>query len=221
MEFAGNRMNFIVLDACRNNPLTRSFRSATRGLARMNAPRGSLVAYFTGPGDVSSDGVGTNSPYTTALARALLMPGMSAERMFKQVRDWVSSETGNQQVPWEKSSLTGEDFYFSSAGGASQQTEAPTTTTTRNTTAEQETLFWETIKDSDDPFDFEDFLATFPDSIFAGLANRRLKKTRWRPDNGGARTTGNGAKHRSDSRRDRLGTRRFRYRLASLRTRQL
>ena len=44
MEAAGNRMNFIILDACRNNPLTRSFRSASRGLARMDAPRGSLVA---------------------------------------------------------------------------------------------------------------------------------------------------------------------------------
>jgi uncharacterized protein len=175
MEFAGNRMNFVVLDACRNNPLTRSFRSTTRGLARMNAPRGSLVAYSTGPGDVSSDGVGANSPYTTALARALLMPSISAERMFKQVRDWVASETGNQQVPWEESSLTGEDFFFSSVGSAGQQTEV-VATTTRSTTAVQETLFWETIKDSDDPIDFEDFLATFPDSIFAGLANRRLKK---------------------------------------------
>ena len=174
MEFAGNRMNFVILDACRNNPLTRSFRSATRGLARMNAPRGSLVAYSTGPGDVSRDGEGVNSPYTTALARALLMPGISAERMFKQVRDWVASETGNQQVPWEESSLTGDDFFFSASVG--DEPEEDKATKRNNATVEQETLFWETIKDSDDPADFEDFLATFPDSIFTGLASRRLKK---------------------------------------------
>ncbi len=62
MEFAENRMNFVILDACRNNPLTRSFRSATRGLARMDAPRGSLVAYSTGPGSVAADGTGVNAP---------------------------------------------------------------------------------------------------------------------------------------------------------------
>ena len=63
MEFAGNRMNFVILDACRNNPLSRSFRSATRGLARMDAPRGSIVAYSTAPGQVARDGEGFNSPY--------------------------------------------------------------------------------------------------------------------------------------------------------------
>ena len=80
MEFADNRMNFVILDACRNNPLTRGFRSATRGLARMNAPRGSLVAYSTGPGSVAADGTGVNSPYTMALVEALQTPGIAAEQ---------------------------------------------------------------------------------------------------------------------------------------------
>ena len=62
MEFAGNRMNIIILDACRNNPLTRSFRSTTRGLAQIRAPAGSLVAYSTAPGSVSRDGNADNSP---------------------------------------------------------------------------------------------------------------------------------------------------------------
>ncbi len=62
MEFAGNRMNFVVLDACRNNPLTRRFRSRARGLARMDAPHGSLVAYSTAPGAVARDGNRANSP---------------------------------------------------------------------------------------------------------------------------------------------------------------
>ena len=62
MEFAGNAINPVILDACRNNPLTRSFRSATRGLARMDAPRGSIVAFSTAPGEVARDGDGFNSP---------------------------------------------------------------------------------------------------------------------------------------------------------------
>jgi len=102
----------VVLDACRNNPFKRGFRSAARGLARMNAPRGSLIAYATGPGSVANDGTGKNSPYTEALARAIMRKGVSVERMFRLVRNSVMDVTGNAQVPWEASSLTGGDFFF-------------------------------------------------------------------------------------------------------------
>jgi uncharacterized caspase-like protein len=99
MEFAGNRVNFIILDACRNNPLTRNFRSEARGLARMDAPRGSLVAYSTGPGQVAADGVGFNSPYTLALTRIIQMNGVPAEKMFKLVRDRVMEAANGSQTP--------------------------------------------------------------------------------------------------------------------------
>ena len=58
MEYSNAQVNFVILDACRNNPFARSFRSASRGLARMDAPKGSLVAYATSPGDVAADGKG-------------------------------------------------------------------------------------------------------------------------------------------------------------------
>jgi hypothetical protein len=56
MEDAGNQINIVILDACRDNPFARRFRSARRGLARMDAPKGSLVAYATSPGSVAADG---------------------------------------------------------------------------------------------------------------------------------------------------------------------
>ncbi len=115
MEFAGNRVNFVILDACRNNPLTRSFRSPTRGLARMNAPRGSFIAYSTAPGNVALEGTGVNSPYTLALAKTMYRPGVPAERLFELVRDLVIAETKGQQTPWDESLLTGEDCYFVAA----------------------------------------------------------------------------------------------------------
>ena len=62
MQFAGNAVNLVFLDACRNNPLTRSFRSGSRGLARVDAPRGSFVGYSTAPGDVSVDGEANTAP---------------------------------------------------------------------------------------------------------------------------------------------------------------
>src|SRR5690606_32601210 len=77
MQFAGNAVNLVFLDACRNNPLTRNFRSGARGLARVDAPRGSFVGYSTAPGDVSVDGDNENSPYTLALVEALRTPGTS------------------------------------------------------------------------------------------------------------------------------------------------
>jgi hypothetical protein len=111
MEFARNRLNFVILDSCRNNPYSRGFRGVTRGLARMNASRGTLVAYATGPGEVALDGTGANSPYTLALTQAMAAPDLLVEQMFKRVRQAVMEQTNDQQVPWETSSLTG-DFFF-------------------------------------------------------------------------------------------------------------
>ena len=111
MEYAGNGMNIVVLDACRNNPFTRSFRSAARGLARMDAPSGTMIAYATAPGDVAADGEGVNSPYSEALAAAMQVKNIPIEQMFKQVRVSVRKRTSKDQTPWEASSLTG-DFFF-------------------------------------------------------------------------------------------------------------
>ncbi|MEM7667972.1 MAG: SUMF1/EgtB/PvdO family nonheme iron enzyme [Pseudomonadota bacterium] len=105
-------LSIIVLDACRNNPFPSISRSVPEGLARMDAPRGSLLAFSTAPGEVALDGLGDNSPYTSALARKILEPGLKVEEVFKEVRREVLSSTGNQQIPWESSSLVG-DFYFS------------------------------------------------------------------------------------------------------------
>jgi uncharacterized caspase-like protein len=115
MRYARNRLNFVILDACRNNPFARSFRSADHGLAKMDAPAGVLIAYSTAPGDVAADGEGGNSPYSEALARAMRDSDEPAELMFKQARDAVRRATSDRQTPWEASSLTGQNFYFATA----------------------------------------------------------------------------------------------------------
>ena len=111
MESASNRVNIVILDACRNNPFARSFRSQGRGLAGMDAATGSLVAYATAPGRVAADGDGTNGLYTSRLLKYLQVPGLSIEQVFKNVRRDVKTASAEKQVPWESSSLTG-DFYF-------------------------------------------------------------------------------------------------------------
>ena len=109
-----NRVNIMIVDACRNNDLARSWRSTNRGLARMDAPTGSFISFATAPGQVASDGNGRNSPFTKHLLQALKQPNVPIELVFKEVRRNVMDETGGEQVPWENSSLVG-DFYFTVA----------------------------------------------------------------------------------------------------------
>lgn len=111
MYNAGNELNIVILDACRDNPFARSFRSAERGLARMDAPTGTLIAYATSPGNVASDGTGKNGIYTKHLLKNIPIRGLTVEQVFKRVRVGVIKDTSNRQVPWESSSLTG-DFQF-------------------------------------------------------------------------------------------------------------
>lgn len=111
MEDAGNTLNIVILDACRNNPFARSFRSARSGLARMDAPTGSIVAYATAPGSVAADGSGRNGIYTKHLLQYLATPGLDISDIFFYTRKDVVQETNGQQVPWESSSLINR-FYF-------------------------------------------------------------------------------------------------------------
>ena len=111
MEAAKARINLVILDACRNNPFARGSRSAQQGLAAMEAPIGSIIAYATSPGQVASDGSGKNGLYTTYLVREIERPGLKVEDVFKRVRAAVRQASNGRQVPWENTSLEG-DFYF-------------------------------------------------------------------------------------------------------------
>jgi hypothetical protein len=113
MSTAGKGVNILIVDACRDDPFGRSFRSSSRGLANMDAPRGTIIAYATSPGKVASDGDPRerNSPYTKNLIKAMQQPNKPIEQVFKEVRRAVQEETKNQQTPWENTSLSG-DFYF-------------------------------------------------------------------------------------------------------------
>lgn len=117
METARNRLNIVILDACRDDPFSRSFRSPAHGLASIDAPIGTLIAYATAPGKVAKDGEGANGLYTSELLKAMKIPGLKIEDVFKRVRQSVSQQTGGKQVPWESSSLIG-DFSFSPLPGA-------------------------------------------------------------------------------------------------------
>lgn len=110
-QIGPTQTSIVILDACRNNPFEQRFRRVGGGLAQIDAPAGTLLAYATAPGKVAADGDGANGIYTEALLRSLDTPGLSVEDVFKQVRNDVIRKSGDLQIPWESSSLTGK-FYF-------------------------------------------------------------------------------------------------------------
>ncbi|MBL8471518.1 MAG: caspase family protein [Rhodocyclaceae bacterium] len=121
MESAANRVNILILDACRNNPFSRSLRSAAGGLVQMDAPAGTLIAFSTAPGSVASDGDGANSVYTQFLLQAMRVRGAKIEDVFKSVRTQVRQLTGGKQIPWENTALEGDFVFFAQAPEAANR----------------------------------------------------------------------------------------------------
>ena len=161
MEAAGNVANIMILDACPNNPFTRSMRSGQAGLAQMDAPVGTLVAYATSPGAVAGDGTGANGLYTQHLLTAIRQPSSKVEDVFKQ-------------VPWESTSLEG-DFYFT--GGPVILVVAPTVVLAPSQSALDagvESALWDAVKGSSLPIEIRAYLNRYPSGRFAADANARL-----------------------------------------------
>ena len=111
MGEATDNLNIVILDACRDNPLPRSFRSSARGLAQVHGPKGTIIGFATSPGSTAADGEGDHGVYTKHLLESLPEPGISIEQVFKRVLQGVNAETGGLQTPWTESSFTG-DFSF-------------------------------------------------------------------------------------------------------------
>ena len=168
MERAGNPLNIVILDACRDNPLPKRTRSARRGLTVVGIPagaKGTAILYAAGEGQTAEDGPrGGNGVFTGELLRVLDEPGLSLEQVFKRVNRQVQRRTNNRQRPWSLVSLQG-DFVFR---GGDKEVAAP------RPRASDEGIFWQTIKDSRNRADFEAYLKAFPEGVFASLAGTRL-----------------------------------------------
>ena len=166
MDSAKTQVNLMILDACRNNPFHRVFRAKRQGLAEMDAPAGTLIAFATAPGSVASDGAGKHGVYTKHLLKQMNERGQPVEQAFKQVRIGVVEETRERQIPWESSSLR-DDFQFRPA---------PAPVAGMVTEAALELAFWEAIKHSTRADDYAAYLEQFPKGRFLPLARNRHKE---------------------------------------------
>jgi carboxyl-terminal processing protease len=185
MDFAESAVNIVILDACRNNPLSKNARDVSRGLAEIKQkPIGSFISFSTAPGEVAEDGNGANSPYTAALAETILRPGLDLAEVFRAVRKSVIKATNQKQVPWDSWSLT-DPYYFippregaSALEGPSEPVNPPTGPTQQMALMDPkqiELAFWSSIMNSNNPADYEAYLEQYPAGSFAVLAKNRLK----------------------------------------------
>ena len=174
MAVAGNDLDIVILDACRDNPLQNRKRSAKRGLAVVPTPsttKGSAVIYAAGPGQAAEDGPpGQNGIFTAALLKALDVPGLTLSEVMQRVTTDVSTRTRNRQRPWSLASLGGA-FVFR-PGGPPNVGSAPSVAPVDN--CARANGAWGLIKDSARPSDYEAFINRYGACFAAELARTRL-----------------------------------------------
>ena len=161
---AKTRLNLVFLDACRNNPYSRSFRSAGEGLSRVTAPSGTLISFATRPGSVAADGDGRNGLYTGALLQQMSNTGQPIEQVLKRVVTAVKATSRNRQEPWMEGSIEGE-FCFGECSGAGAA----------STAVSDDRAHWESVKDSRDVGELKAYLTQFPSGVFAALVSARVQ----------------------------------------------
>ena len=122
MSVSQSQLNFIFLDACRDNPLPAESRGIVQGLAKSQNAEGSLIAYSTSPGRTAEDGTGRNSPYTKNLLKYINTPNQPIELMLKEVKNAVSKDTNGVQLPWYESSITGNFCFNTVNDGCAEST---------------------------------------------------------------------------------------------------
>jgi hypothetical protein len=157
-------LGIIVLDACRNNPLTDS-GGAFRGLARAQGGAGLLIAYATDPGNVAYDGTGPDSLFTAALLDNLATPGVEVRLMFGRVRQAVIMASGGRQIPWVEEAVLGEHFLNAA------RPEAPPSGAIYGDLAA-----WREATASGDSAAFRRYLDRMPDGLFRPFAEERLSR---------------------------------------------
>ena len=119
MRAADNKMNVVILDACRNNPFSRSFRTFNPGLAQVNAAAGTFISFATAPGQIAADGEGSNGLFTSKLLQHLRTPNLKIEEVFKRTTADVYRASNKRQAPWVQYSVIG-DFFFVPKGKSPQ-----------------------------------------------------------------------------------------------------
>ena len=183
-----DRVNIVILDACRDNPFAAQFAKAKtralvveRGLTPIDGDiaRGTLIAFASDPKSTALDGPpGRHSPFTRAFLDHLFDAGAPIDTVMSRVRNEVWEETGHRQLPWVNTSLIGEyELNPQPTPGPAAESETPAATPTgfvADPRQAQENLLWESAQHSDLPADYQAYLSAFPSGVFAQMAKNRI-----------------------------------------------
>ncbi|WP_171174635.1 caspase family protein [Ruegeria sp. HKCCD8929] len=161
---AGPEIGILLLDACRNNPFSER-GMVEQGLVRARGGAGLLIAYATDPGNVAYDGIGENSIFTTGLLEHIATPGLDVRLMLGRVRQQVVLDTDGRQVPWVEESVLDEHSFAPTLPTSAPQDETAA-----------ELALWRDIASSSDASDFESYLRSYPEGLFAPFARDRIER---------------------------------------------
>ena len=180
-----DQLNLVVLDTCLNNPYDPA------NVSMVQPPSRTIVAYATEPGAYAADGA-RHGTYTAALLRALSQPRRNVADVLDDVTRSVSLATGGQQVPWVATgpATAADGFQFAPSGrqtsSSGRRMMTPETVVAfqsrgilpKDSNEQYELTFWESIKDSTYPSDYEAYLKAYPNGRFATLAHARIDRLR-------------------------------------------
>ena len=183
MKNADVPVNILILDACRDNPLKKRTRSASRGLKTPEVPsglRGTTILFSAAPGEVAQDGPqGGNGVFTGKLLAELKRPGQTLEEVFKATARGVNAATNRSQRPWFNSSLSG-DFYLNEAKPEPEPKQVAAVSPVAPVPAvpNVEIVYWQSVVNSKDPEVLQSYLNQYPNGQFAALAKVRIESLR-------------------------------------------
>lgn len=165
LEAAGSRVQIVILDACRDDPFPEKARGLNSGLKpEESKQQGRLIAFSTAPGKTALDGNSGNSPYSSALAESILVPGLRLEEVFGRTRAKVKERTKNLQEPWETAALSAEPFHF-----------VPPQEDAASKVTDGEELLWDYASIVATAEGFQRYLDKYPEGRFATLAKLRIE----------------------------------------------
>ena len=180
LEAVPSKARIVILDACRNNPFATSGDAGGKGLAIVDAPAGSIVAYSTAPGTEAFDGLGRHSPYAAAFMRTAKQPNMPIEQVFKKVRVLVHESTDSKQTPWESSSLTNDFVFFRNAvnggGAAPAPVQAPVKLALADLGTRPANIAYEAVVAEDSVEYYEEFVRLYPADPLCDRVRRLLSR---------------------------------------------
>ncbi|MBV9905928.1 MAG: caspase family protein, partial [Hyphomicrobiales bacterium] len=183
-----DRVNVVILDACRDNPFAASLARAKtralvveRGLTRIDGDlaRGTLIAFASDPKSTALDGpTGEHSPFTQAFLAHLFDPGVTIDTVMSRVRNDVWEKTGHHQLPWVNTSLIGEyELNPAPVAGSAADNAKPSEILIEPPEGQrhaEENLLWESAQHSNLAADYQAYLTAFPGGVFAQMAKNRI-----------------------------------------------